>query len=45
MAALTMTIKLTQVAEKHWRALNGSSLLPEVIQGIQFLDGEKKNGV
>jgi len=42
-ATLTMTFKLTQSAEQHWRALNGSSLLPDVINGIQFVDGEKKN--
>jgi transposase-like protein len=42
-ATLTMTFKLTQSAEQHWRALNGSSLLPDVIKGIQFVDGEKKN--
>lgn len=43
MATLTMTFKLTQSAEQHWRALNGSSLLPDVIKGIQFVDGEKRN--
>jgi len=43
LATLTMTFKLTQSAEQHWRALNGSSLLPDVIKGIQFVDGEKKN--
>ncbi len=43
MATLTMTFKLTQSAEQNWRALNGSSLLPDVIKGIQFVDGEKKN--
>jgi transposase-like protein len=43
MATLTMTFKLAQSAEQHWRALNGSSLLPDVIKGIQFVDGEKKN--
>jgi transposase-like protein len=43
MATLTMTFKLTQSAEQHWRALNGSSLLPDVVKGIQFVDGEKKD--
>jgi len=36
-----MVFKLTMCAEKTWRALNGSSLLPEVIRGIQFIDGVK----
>ena len=40
-ACLTMVHKLMQSAEKRWRLLNGSSLLPEVIQGIKFIDGEK----
>jgi transposase-like protein len=42
-ATLTMTFKLTQSAEQHWRALNGSSLLPDVIKGIQFVDGLRKD--
>ena len=42
-ATTMMTFKLVQSAEQHWRALNGSSLLPDVIKGIQFVDGEKKN--
>jgi transposase-like protein len=42
-ATTMMAFKLAQSAEQHWRALNGSSLLPEVIKGIQFVDGEKKN--
>jgi putative transposase len=40
-ACLTMVFKLAQCAEKRWRKLNGSNLLPEVIKGIQFLDGIK----
>ena len=41
-ATLTMVFKLAQSAEQHWRALNGSSLLPDVIQGIPFVDEEKR---
>jgi hypothetical protein len=33
--------KLAQCAEKHWRALNGSTLLEELIKGVQFVDGIK----
>lgn len=34
-----------QSLECRWRAVCVSSLLPEVIKGIQFVDGEKKNVV
>lgn len=40
-ACLTMVYKLMMSAQKKWRLLNGSSLLPDVIQGIKFIDGEK----
>lgn len=41
-ACLTMVFKLTQSAERHWRALNGSTLIEEVIAGVQFVDGIKQ---
>lgn len=41
-ACLTMTFKLCQAVEKTWRKLNGSKLLVDVIQGIQFVDGLRK---
>jgi transposase-like protein len=41
-ACLTMVFKLTQSAERSWRSLNGSNLLPEVIQGVRFVDGLKQ---
>ena len=41
MACLTMVFKLMQSASKRWRLLNGSQLLPEVIAGVQFIDGLK----
>jgi len=40
-ACLTMVFKLAQSAEQHWRALNGSQLLAEVIAGVKFTDGLK----
>jgi transposase-like protein len=40
-ACLAMVFKLMQSAQKRWRLLNGSELLPDVIQGIQFIDGIK----
>ena len=42
-ACLAMVFKLMESASKKWRALNGSALIPDVIAGIQFIDGEKKN--
>ena len=42
MACLTMVFKLVQCAERHWRALNGSALIPEVLEGVHFVDGVKK---
>jgi putative transposase len=41
LACLTMVFKLMQSAAKRWRLLNGATLLPEVIQGITFVDGIK----
>lgn len=38
-ACLTMVYKLMESAAKHWRLLNGSQLLPDVIAGIVFTDG------
>ena len=40
-ACLTMVFKLCESAARKWRALNGTKLLPEVIAGIRFVDGEK----
>jgi putative transposase len=41
-ATLTMVFKLARCAEGHWRRLNGSALLAEVIEGVQFVDGVKE---
>jgi len=41
-ANLTMVFKLAESAERHWRRLNGSWLLPEVIRGVRFVDGIKE---
>ena len=40
-ACLTMVFKLAQVAEQHWRALNGSALVQDVIACIPYVDGIK----
>ena len=41
-ACLTMVFKLGLAAEKRWRRLNGSALLPDVIRGVRFVDGIKE---
>ena len=41
-AGLAMAFKLAQKAEKGWRKLNGSEKLQELIDGIVFVDGERK---
>ncbi len=41
-ACLSMVYKLMESASKSWRALNGSTLLREVIAGVTFVDGVKK---
>src|SRR6266849_1386187 len=43
LACETMVFKLMESAAKHWRLLNGSQLLPEVIAGVTFIDGEKED--
>ena len=40
-ACLAMVFKLAESAQNSWRSLNGSALLPEVIQGVRFTDGVK----
>jgi vacuolar-type H+-ATPase subunit D/Vma8 len=39
MTALTMVFRLAQEAEKTWRRLNGSKLLPDVAANITYIDG------
>jgi transposase-like protein len=41
-ACLTMVYKLMESASKKWRALNGSTLLPEVVKGTAFVDGVRQ---
>jgi len=42
LATLTMVFKLAQSAAAHWRGLNGSSLLKEVVEGVRFVNGIKE---
>ena len=37
-----MVFKLALAAEKRWRRLNGSALLPKTIRGVRFVDGIKE---
>ncbi len=39
--ALAMVFKLVKSAERHWRRLNGTNRLGEIIEGIKFKDGER----
>ena len=41
-ACLAMVFKLTQAAEKKWRLLNGSKIMPDVIRGVRFIDGVRE---
>jgi putative transposase len=38
--ALAMVFKLAKSAERHWRCLDGSERLGQLIQGVHFRDGE-----
>ena len=40
-ACLAMVFKLCESAARTWRLLNGATLLPDVIAGVQFINGEK----
>ena len=41
-ACLAMVFKLCASAQKRWRRLNGHDLIPEIIAGVVFVDGEKE---
>jgi transposase-like protein len=40
-ACLAMVFKLCESAARTWRLLNGANLLPDVIAGVRFINGEK----
>ena len=42
LATLTMVFKLATDAEKHWRRLKGAKFITQVVEGVQFIDGEMK---
>jgi hypothetical protein len=37
-----MVFKLGLEAQKHWRRLQGLELIPKVISGVRFVDGEEQ---
>src|SRR5262245_21574513 len=39
---LTMVFKLGLEAQKHWRRLQGFELIPMVVNGVRFVDGEEQ---
>jgi putative transposase len=43
LACLTMVFKLMESASTHWRTLNCSKLLGDVIAGVVYVDGVKEN--
>lgn len=43
LATLTMVFKSLRSAEQYWRLLNGSHLLQDVIEGVPFVDGLRKD--
>ena len=40
-ATLSMVFKLSISAESHWRKLRGSQMIPKVMSGVEFKDGEE----
>lgn len=44
-AALAMVFKLAESASRRWRALNGSELITDVIEGVNFVDGVRTEQV
>src|SRR6266481_10219477 len=41
-ATLTMVFKLGLEAQKHWRRLQRFELIPKVVTGVRFVDGEEQ---
>ncbi len=41
-ATLSMVYQLTRAAEKCWRKLDGADLIPKVLRGIIFVNGEEQ---
>lgn len=44
-ASVTMMFKLAQSGEKKWRKLRGHQHIPDLIQGVKFINGVNENQV
>ncbi len=42
-ACLSMVFKLAESAEKRWRRLKGAQHIPDVVNGVKFVDGVKED--
>ena len=42
LACLATVFMLTECAKRHWREFSVSERLPEVVQGIPFIDGTRE---
>lgn len=40
LATLTMVFKLAKEAEKTWKKIKGYAIIPRVLKGARFIDGE-----
>lgn len=45
LATLTMVFKLVKEAEKTWKKIKGYRLIPKVVRGVRFVDGEETETV
>ena len=43
LATLTMVFKLVLETRKTWKKIKGYKLIPKVLEGITFVDGELKD--
>ena len=41
LACLSMVFRLTVSARRKWRSLAGAKLLPDVVAGVKFVNGER----
>jgi transposase-like protein len=43
LATLTMVFKLAYEAQKRWKRIKGYKLIPHVLKGVRFVDGEMED--
>jgi putative transposase len=44
-SVLAMVFKIVQTAQKKWHRIHGYNLIPMVLEGIQYVDGVRMDGV